>query len=1036
MRQSTQAQWASCLAGLVCAGAAQAQTSAVSGHIINDCTGFPVEGALVELQRDALGGSWQTRTDANGDFEIAQLEPGAYSFEVWQEDYSPLTALGLWLSVDRPLHYLLRLHRQGYDCEDMVWLPRPTVATTSGTGAVVTSDQLALIPYGRSARTFEAAFTSAPNVQSDLYGPAINGASSPETAISIDGVRVTDPVVGTQATTLLQDFVQEIDVKTGGFTAEYGHASGGVINVVTKSGSNTFHGSLFANLSPFEAARAQVAPGGTIGGEISQRYTFDAGFTLGGPILKDRLWFFAGLAPQVQALNFDRTILARIDDGTGRAKVDPATGSPLTAEVARQRYANTTTAWLFTGKLTLAISDDHSLSLSVFGNPTHSTGAQTLGAQNEGSALFDTQNGSLDASLRYLGKLFAGSTLLEFTGALHHQLGGAESPNQSVVDVQGKTASQLRDTPAIGWRQHHNLLDPALDDGLSPASQRSPAVAAACALHANGFDPCPVLSYATGGLGYLGHATLDRLSASLKLSQRVDLLGRHWFKLGAGLSRDTSSLVQLYTGGAAFEALGDPAPTTFGGRGFGHVNPNNPGVPARDPMRPGHLEGDELASTARSFTMALFAQDTLTLADRVVLDVGVRSELQRLSGDPGTLDSVGLPAPGLQLFNLMPRLGLAYDFTGVGSSRVYAFYGRTLESIPLLLAQRGLSSGPSVTYAANPARCTDPRDPRTCTVIAGGQDGRTYSFAGTTARLAVDPDLRGQYDDRLQGGASYQVHRGVVLAVDYVHQQLGRAVEDLTPDGGSTSVLTNPGDPGLGAQAASGVAFVKPRRVYDALTVSLNKTFADQWLFNVSYTYSALRGTTPGLFRPETGELQPNLLSDDDLAALSGNRSGRLPGDRPHALKAEAARVIELTPALALTLGGAFRMHQGGPTSYLGATAPAGAFDMYILPRGLADRLPWLWQLDLRAALACRLTATYTLGATLDVFNVTDNRGVTGVDQRYTFDGVSPILNGTVADLAFLKNTSGQPVTRNPGFQVPTSYQLPLAARLGAKLSF
>src|SRR5207244_13472969 len=115
-----------------------------------------------------------------------------------------------------------------------------------------------LVPYRRAARGFEAVSTAIPGVHTDIYGLQMNGAGGPEQNYIIDGVNVTNPAYGTQGTTLIQDFVQEVDIKTGGYQAEYGRASGGIINVVTKSGGNEFHGSVFVNWSPFEATRRQI----------------------------------------------------------------------------------------------------------------------------------------------------------------------------------------------------------------------------------------------------------------------------------------------------------------------------------------------------------------------------------------------------------------------------------------------------------------------------------------------------------------------------------------------------------------------------------------------------------------------------------------------------------------------------------------------------------------------------------------------------------------------------------------------------------
>jgi hypothetical protein len=169
----------------------------------------------------------------------------------------------------------------------------------------------------------------------------------------IDGLDVTDPALNRQGTRLLQNFVEEVGVVTGGFQAEYGRAAGGIVNVVTRSGGNDFHGSIFLDGMPFELSRKAPSTG-------PARYAVDGGFELGGPVQRDKLWFYAGAAPQ---------FTARPDGGPTRTEL------------------------FYIGKLTFRISEDHALSLSAFGDPGSGQGAP-----------IDSFS-SNDLSLNYQGKL-------------------------------------------------------------------------------------------------------------------------------------------------------------------------------------------------------------------------------------------------------------------------------------------------------------------------------------------------------------------------------------------------------------------------------------------------------------------------------------------------------------------------------------------------------------------------------------------------------------------------------------------------------
>ncbi|MBI4701785.1 MAG: TonB-dependent receptor plug domain-containing protein [Deltaproteobacteria bacterium] len=145
---------------------------------------------------------------------------------------------------------------------------------------------------GSAARSFESLAETTPGAANDRYGSSLNGTTSPENNYVIDGVSVNDPAFGVLGTPLSIEFVEEVNVISGGYMPEYGRATGGVLDVVTKQGSNDFRGSVFTYLTPgaLEGPREKVRTNGqTIGYETSLISINDFGFDLGGPILKDKL---------------------------------------------------------------------------------------------------------------------------------------------------------------------------------------------------------------------------------------------------------------------------------------------------------------------------------------------------------------------------------------------------------------------------------------------------------------------------------------------------------------------------------------------------------------------------------------------------------------------------------------------------------------------------------------------------------------------------------------------------------------------------
>jgi hypothetical protein len=219
-------------------------------------------------------------------------------------------------------------------------------------------------------------------------------------------------------------------------------------------------------------------------------------------------------------------------------------------------------------------------------------------------------------------------------------------------------------------------------------------------------------------------------------------------------------------------------------------------------------------------------------------------------------------------------------------------------------------------------------------------------------------------------------------------------------------------------------------------TVYFNRSFSKLWQVQASYTISWLYGNYAGLFRPETGQLDPNITSDFDLKRLLDNRTGYLPGDHRHNLKLYGSREIALAEKHRLILGLGLTALSGAPTNFLGADDLYGPNESYILPRGTGQRLPWNVTTDVavKYGYVLRSDSVFTIG--LDVYNLFNQQIADVLDERYTDYAVGPVKGGTQADLANLKNNEGNKVTKNPNFGSDLSYTAPLAARILARWTF
>ena len=127
--------------------------------------------------------------------------------------------------------------------------------------------------------------------------PSVAGSSGPENNYILDGVNTTDPAFGGSGANLPFEFVQEVEIKTGAYGPEYGKSTGGIFNVITKSGGNEFHGDIFGYGTTKGLVR-EVKNFPFTGSAFNGFSEVDVGGDIGGPIVKDKLWFFGAFNPQ------------------------------------------------------------------------------------------------------------------------------------------------------------------------------------------------------------------------------------------------------------------------------------------------------------------------------------------------------------------------------------------------------------------------------------------------------------------------------------------------------------------------------------------------------------------------------------------------------------------------------------------------------------------------------------------------------------------------------------------------------------------
>ncbi|HEV3457899.1 MAG TPA: carboxypeptidase regulatory-like domain-containing protein, partial [Thermoanaerobaculia bacterium] len=370
-------------AGLTAAAAATAQTTtgAIEGRVLGPDGGV-LPGVTVTAT-GALPASRVAETDDFGIYHLSLLPPGDYEVHAERQGFAPQksTAIVSVLATTR-----LDFHLSPAVSEEVtVRAEAPLIDLKS----VEVSDTIDAKAFERLplSRGYTSVALLEPGVSLDNNnsshddrhpGISIFGATSLENQYLIDGVDVTDIRAGAQAKVIPEQFLQQVEVKTASYPAEFGRALGGVINAITPSGGNTYHGEVFGYFENQDLA--SKAKPGVVGNNFAGLGDQDYGASLGGYVVKDRLWFFGV---------YDRTQTTR--DTT----LVTGSGSPFDGTTFRFKDQAEN---LYSGKLTWTPSNQVDVVGSVIGDPS-TNHAQLVQDGPPSSRAIDVSTGRPDVSV-------------------------------------------------------------------------------------------------------------------------------------------------------------------------------------------------------------------------------------------------------------------------------------------------------------------------------------------------------------------------------------------------------------------------------------------------------------------------------------------------------------------------------------------------------------------------------------------------------------------------------------------------------------
>ncbi|MBL0220505.1 MAG: TonB-dependent receptor [Myxococcales bacterium] len=975
--------------------------------------------------------------------------------------------------------------------------------------------------------------------QGDGLGVSFSGSSSLENQYYVDGVNTTGLTFGTVGSPVINDFIEEVEVITGGYNAEFGRATGGVVNVVTKSGSNEFKGSVFAYFQPgVLTASAESTPSNasSIDASADLAYSGDFGFELGGPIIKDKLWFYVGFAPQFSKVDITRTTKSQTDCrileasgnlstckaalpgqggfADGVADVDPKTGFYITDKLDEEVRSRTQRGFNVLAKLNYSANPENQGQLTLQALPGS---AESPGIYGPAASGFKASQLTTDLAAKWTSKFNDNKTEVEAVIGWHRD---HLTDDPYDVSLKDKPLQVLYDGSLGIWGPGFGAETAKTNDGCfdgAPGSRDNyPFLASNC--------PMDTTPYVIGGPGSITNDTEQRRSGKISITQRVKAAGSHEIKAGMDVEDLTSDKTRLYSGGGYIQnyvgsdlvrvnrwvqllgKVGSPAvmnnsdprfdnrcstaDTSGGGTAMGNIQ-------YVCDYTTGKLGDPGTSVVGNTFNWSAYLRDSWQIQPNLTLNAGVRYEEQRMryadflrnTTDPLTSEKLGKNAMTMTGM-VAPRVGILYDWTKEGRSKIYTHWGRFYESIPMDINDRSFGGEVNFRQDFQPTQCGAP-DPR-----IGGSNGTARDGEGCLANqslvggnesligasgVLVAPGIKPQYLDEVIAGFEYEILDDLKIGVSYQNRRMGRVIEDVSTDGAQTYIIANPGEWSADEESKlmsrinrtddpdektrlthqlnlyKGIRiFDKPRRDYNALQFTMTRRFSKKLYVQGSYTFSKTEGNYPGLVSYDNGQVDPNISSQYDLIELLANRVGPLPQDRPHYIKLDGYYTFDLKKAGQITVGTRLRALSGVPINALGGHYLYGSNESFLLPRGQIGRTDFEHSLDLRLIYARSLGKNMQLEFFVDLHNIYNRQGTAGVDDNYapqfklsapnstsgTEQNANPVSGGTYEDLIWVKtidsrgNETAVPIGKNPNYRNTTGRYAPLNANFGMRLNF
>ncbi|MCA1639974.1 MAG: TonB-dependent receptor plug domain-containing protein [Acidobacteria bacterium] len=938
---------------------------------------------------------------------------------------------------------------------DITSSDQPVDTTDNEISTSVNAQKIELLPKGVN---FTSVLRAAPGVRGEglAGGFSVDGASGSENVFVIDGQEVTNFRTGTLNgnNNIPTQFVQEVQVKSSGFDAEFGGATGGVISVVTKGGSNDFRGEFGAQFntpnldgSPRPSLQRFTSGSGAAFTQTveyindipkAQGTTFYPTANLSGPIIKDRLWFFGSYSPTITNTRVNTTFFTNA----------PAATRSITN---REEFRLNRTFHYAFSRLDAQPVSNLRLSGTYTWNPIVDQGALPFGTVSLGGAPAVVNFGGNIGTLR-------GSEI-------SNRQGGRQNSNNVTAQAVWTPSSNL----VFSGRFSRGFLNEKLGNYFVPTGSRvrcqqgSTTIAGACQ---TGFTD-PVVSQTIKDVSIRTNYEADATFLFNGLGRHELKGGYQRFRILNDVNRTTTGtgFIDLYYGFPCSE-LGAPITDTAGAIGCGEL------------IRFATL------GVGQNTNQSVYIQDKWQPFNRLTLNLGLRAEKEDLPSFNGLAPPINFGFGD----KLAPRLGFAFDLFGNGRSKIFGSYGQFYDRLKFELPRGSFggdfyrvdffeifpNSGDFRSFT--PARIlgsfndvSGGRCPTTGFIASGALSRCQFDYRiasnspeATIFTGAVDPNLKPFRQDEFTVGMEHQLASDYVVRGRYTRKEVKSAIEDAgirNNEGSEAYIIGNPGE-GLHLELLNQLGYARaatPQRQYDAFELTLEKRLSNNYYFNVNYTLSRLYGNYSGLASSdEAGRTSPGVNRFFDLpfigfTATGELDNGRLGTDRPHVFNAYGAYIFDwFGNKTNSTEFSVFQTVQSG--------TPQSTLVGFIVPifesrRGDLGRTPRFSQTDIAVSHKYRFGRDnrFTLVGDLNILNLLDQDTVTGLQTVRSavttnpanfglseIAGANAFASGALSSQinTFLQGTPTVRNRLNASYGMANAFQGPRSVRFGFRLLF